>query len=164
MPQNQWDAFLGGINKTISLKRGVCVCVCVCVCAYAHEHSGCWIPDAEVTLWAAWRTVLWWAASPVHSWATSLPHIKILYLIIKISFTLYNMYVFCLHAWLCPLCVHLVPLEGTGKGVSQIFWNYSLRWLWVTMWVRGIEPGASGGAASALYFWAISSALTETVL
>jgi len=37
----------------------------------------------------------------------------------------------------------------------QIPWDWSYRQLWAAMWLLGIEPGSSGGAA--LNHWAISS-------
>lgn len=36
--------------------------------------------------------------------------------------------------------------------------NWSFRWLWVTLWMLGIKPETSGGAASVLNHWATAPA------
>lgn len=43
-------------------------------------------------------------------------------------------------------------------------WGWACRWLWVTMWVLGIEPGLSEKADSVLNHWAISTATKHSII
>jgi hypothetical protein len=54
-----------------------------------------------------------------------------------------------IYLFLCILHVYCMP----GKGIRSY-----CRWLWVTMWLLGIELRTSGRATGALNLWAISPA------
>ena len=61
-------------------------------------------------------------------------------------------WVFCLRVSALHEC--LEPREA--RRGQHISWNKSNRWLWAIIWVLGIKPWTSGGAASALTYWATS--------
>jgi len=78
----------------------------------------------------------------------------------------YVLFLFCVCVFylcvsLCTTCMSSV--FGSRKRVFGP-WNWSYRWLWISMWVLGTEPGSSGGTASVLIHWAISSAPLDKIL
>lgn len=58
------------------------------------------------------------------------------------------------YVYVClPVCIsvyHLCALFMEARRGHRVFWNWSYRPLLDAMWVLGVEPGSSGGVASAL--------------
>lgn len=64
--------------------------------------------------------------------------------------------------WVFCFCTCLVLKEA--RGGPWIPWNWRHRWLWVPMWMLGIEFGSSGWEAPALNCWAIFPVFGFSVL
>lgn len=62
----------------------------------------------------------------------------------------------CVSMYVSAVHVCLVP-EEARRG-SWIPWNWSYGWLWVTMWVLGVEQWSSTRATRAFHCWATSAA------
>lgn len=92
-------------------------------------------------------------------WSRPLPPTYVLWTKNKFSIFIYLpfLYVcmFCLHVYLCTMCM-------PGVCRRQIFWSWSYRWLWDAMWMLGINFWSPVREASALDLWAMS--LTQASL
>lgn len=62
-------------------------------------------------------------------------------------------WMFCLHVHMPTMCMCLGPAE-VRRGHS-VPWNWSFRWLWVTMWVIKPKSESSTRGVSALNSWVI---------
>lgn len=83
----------------------------------------------------------------------------IIFLCFKYAFILYYLPVFCLHVWMCIMCVARAFRDQKRHRIS------CYRWMWATTWkwVLGIEPHSSARVA-AVYHWTISPALLSTLI
>lgn len=68
------------------------------------------------------------------------------------SHLFFNIYFYIFNFMCMPECMwmHLICMAMEPSRGYQVLWNWNLRWLEATMWVRRVQPGPSGRAATAL--------------